>query len=199
MKKQVVTYLQTHFPIIVTCLMVVIAIFFHPTINSTLLKPYRQVVFNNYFKTLSAHQPIAANDLWYFREFYSRGHFTLSKYDPEFVQTLSDQTFNLPATFQPYLVFQSDKITSVEGSIEPLAVTSVINSPLFDDYEIIAQSMFFKYGINRSNNTALLAQTYTIPDAAHANGFLLFDLRDEAIAQSLSQKHWLVLEKINLD
>jgi hypothetical protein len=199
MKKKNTNYLQKHFPIIVTCLIVVIAAFTHPSLNSTLLSPYRASLFNRYIKTISIDNPLSAADHWEFREFYSRGNITLASNNPDTVQQVSSQMFHNTADFQPYLLFRSNKITSIEGSIEPLSVPLVIGSNIFEDHEIIAESMYFKLGVNHSSNTALLAQIYTIQDAALANGFLNFALRDEVAAEQLQNKHWLVISEIRLD
>ena len=199
MKQKTDTVLLKHFPIIVTCLLVVIAIFFHPSINSKLWHPYRQSLFNTYIINISTEQPLSAADHWYFREFYSRGKITLSKYDPEKARLASKNVLSVSLAFEPYLLFESDKITSVEGPIDPQIVPLLINSAVFETYETITSSLFYRLTINRTTNQALLITIYTLEDAALANGYLSFDLRNEEYKNSVATKHWVMITRIDLD
>jgi hypothetical protein len=172
---------------IVAILIISIALLRHPSLSSgyTLQKYIDNI--NTLDQLQSDDNSIKqAQELWKFREFYSRGEIVLSKYENITYPTIIAEF--LPESFDVYLLFSAKKTKSIEGTIS----TEDWNK-LLSEYD---KGINFVKSEDGSNT--IIIGLFDIESASKANGFLHFDLRNDEFKKNSENKMWLVVTMVRL-
>ena len=186
--------------IIALLVIVIVAFLRHPSLKSFIFSSYNhQQSWKNLHETLSSNKISEAQNLWQFREFYSRGTIYLAKYQNLTVPTDISSNFQLPTSFIPHTLYLSDQIQSIEGTIDN-------NSPVFFTQENLPnidwaetyKSEKIQIIENNKINSAIIIGVFNIEEASIANGYLYFDFRDEEFQTKNSNNKWLVVSVVNL-
>jgi len=138
-------------------------------------------------------------DLWQFREFYSRGSIYLQKYQTLDVPEELSSIVSFPSSFQPYLLFKSPKIISIEGYA--ILVDSFFFSQTAlsaSQWELLLQTNTVQILTNKYTKIALIMAVFDPEVASTANGYLYFDMREELFRTSMQEKKWLVVSLVKL-
>lgn len=185
--------------LLATVLIIVIAIIKQPTLRSYFAIGNTEM-WQKLITKVNESSPTIAQELWQFRDFYSRGTLHLAKNETIVVPRKILNTVALPDTFAPYLLFNSPRTLSVEGSIiEDTEITSLTKKISQDSsWNSIAQSNSVQIFESIDQKNALIIAVFDPQTASTANGYLYFDLRDEQFQKELSGKKWLSISLITL-
>ncbi|GIK83891.1 MAG: hypothetical protein BroJett025_05130 [Patescibacteria group bacterium] len=183
---------------VVGLLILVIAFIQQPTLRSW-LGIGNTKMWNDLVQTVNSGSQSVAQDVWMFREFYSRGRIYLQKQQQFPIPEELSSTVSLPESFSPYLLFRSPKLVSIEGSF--IQTDSLFFSEKYLKslgWEMVAQSSSTQIVTSKDKTVALIISVFDIQEASTANGYLYFDLRDNTFAQAMNQKKWLTISLVSL-
>lgn len=179
---QVYTFLETHFYLILSVLLIVGLVFFHPSFTSKYWSWQRNSVYQQFITQVQNNGEIKAQDFWQFREFYSPGEFT---YNPESVGVYQAlRIIALPHPETTLMTFTAPQLQSTDSIIESPASyenkVSQVSQPLFqNDTSTIWQS---------NENEVSIIFYKTIDEMMTANGFYDYQPAERALLQG---KYWL--------
>lgn len=180
-------------------LITVVAIFRHPSIKPMLSYDSQQT-WQKLIRVLESDSKLEAQDLWKFREFYSRGTIYLSKYQDIGIPSDISSNFEVPGSFVQHLSFNSSKVQSIEGSLDASEAKNVFFAKediREDDWEIVIQTDSVQV-IEQHKNKAVIIGLFDMETAGQANGYLHFDLRDDDFKKAHENKKWLVISYVKL-
>jgi len=181
-----------------------LALVLHPSIRS-LFPQYRSNLFKELISTVSSpdSQTALVQSFWEFREFYSRGNITLAKHTQITVPSKITSVILLPDEFTPYLAFNSNKITSIEGfvpsQIQILISKEALQTKTGENWSLKANSSQYRVFVNQTNKKALIITRFDLETASKANGYLHFDLREDAFVQQHKDDVWVTISLVELD
>ncbi|PIR62032.1 MAG: hypothetical protein COY81_04210 [Candidatus Pacebacteria bacterium CG_4_10_14_0_8_um_filter_43_12] len=188
---------QNRWFIIAACVVIVLALIRQPSLK-TLWPVFGWYQWQQLKSSVQADQKLTAQQLWQFREFYSRGKISLFSNQKFDIPNQISTNFSLPTDFQPYLIFESKKTLSLEGFSSTAEINSLINQKISADSSVVSSLPTTQIWQSKNDNVAYIVVSYSIPEAAQANGYLYFDLRAENFAQSVQGKQWLILTIVKL-
>lgn len=177
---------------------IAIAIIQQPTLRSQ-FGIGNHLLWQSLVTKVTQNHPTIVQEIWMFRDFYSRGTLHLQKQQEITIPHEISSVIRLPETLTPYLFFESPKIKSIEGSLNNaeaiLFSQEVVNQP---NWELLAQSDSVIILESQTNNTALIIGIFDLETAQTANGYLYFDLQKKSFKESMNNKRWLVISLVSL-
>jgi hypothetical protein len=177
-------------------IIVVVAILRHPSIKTMLSSDSKQS-WQKLIQVLESDNGLEAQNIWQFREFYSRGTIYLSKYQVLEVPSNISSNFEVPTSFVQHMSFNSNKIQSIEGSIDKAENVFFNKEDLWQDWKITTQTDSVQI-IEQNKDKALIIGLFDMETAGQANGYLHFDLRDDNFKKAHENKKWLVVSYVKL-
>ena len=176
----------------------IIAVIRHPSIRP-MLSYTSQQTWQDLIKTLENQSSTEAQDLWEFREFYSRGTVTLARYQTLQTPTEFPDVLKLPTSFMHHTAFSSSKIQSIEGSIESSEDVFFSKEDLRElPWQILLQTESVQIIGNTTETQALIIGVFDMETASTANGYLYFDWLNDDFKTQHENKKWLVVSLVTI-
>jgi len=184
---------------VLVCLIILaIAVIRQPTLRAW-TKINNKQMWQELLVNINLNDETLPQDLWQFREFYSRGQIYLQKNQEISIPPSILAVVKLPDSFNPYLLFTSPMLLSIEGDISEN--DQVFLSPQSINelgYQLTMQTATTQVITNQAKTDAVIIAVFDLEESGLANGYLHFDLRDELFKESLSNKKWLVVSLVKL-
>lgn len=181
--------------------LITIYLFLNPKLSSY-INPYkRKTLWNNFLNQTLENKKINSRSFWEFREFYYPGNIIFEskgllreEIDKKLRKNFS---FSLQKDkyFYPFMIFQSDKITSIETLVKVKKINEILVNSTNVYYKMIFQddsTLIY----SSTNNNIIVIFIKPIEDMIKTNGYFDYKKNDKEL---LKDKYWLVISKINLD
>ncbi len=184
--------------LVVAFIIILIACLKQPTLRSTLGIGNNRM-WQELVDQINSDNQNVVQELWKFRDFYSRGTIYLQKNQELVIPDELSSALTFPNSFKPYLVYEAPKIRSVEGSIS--ATDAVFFSKELLDtlgWELLTQTSNVQVIKAKNTNVALVIAVFDLETASTANGYLYFDMREKKFRESVIDKKWLVVSLVTL-
>ena len=181
--------------------LITIYLFLNPKLSSY-INPYkRKTLWNNFLDQTLKNKEINSRSFWKFREFYYPGNIIyenkglLRKEIDKKLRENFSISLQKDKCFYPFMIFQSDKITSIEALIKVKTINEILINSTNVNHKIIFQdSSTIIYNSTRNNVIVIFIKPVT--DMIKTNGYFDYKKNDKEL---LKDKYWLVISKINLD
>lgn len=180
-----------------TIIIIVIAFLRHPSLKP-MLSFNSQQTWNSLISNLESGPENEAQEIWIFREFFSRGTIYLSKYQELDVPSEISENFSVPESFDQQMSFVSGKVLGVEGTIDSTQKVFFNDEDLKGTgWEIYLQTENVQI-LEREKKEAYIIGVFDMQTASEANGYLHFDYRDDDFKQANQNKKWLVVDYVQI-
>jgi len=167
-----------------------------PHIASYLNPLYRKTLWNNFRNKLLVHKEVLPTEFWQFRDFYYPGTievntFGLNKNKVNTILRLFPLNFINKQDIYPFLIYSSNKITSVEYLVRSDTLSELMQIDKQSKTFLNSQHIFFI----ETDKKAYLYFVKPVSDLLTANGYFDYKKRDKEL---LKDKYWLVLTIIDM-